>query len=76
MNAHNEIHKLLEENRMIAHIWQVEDVQYVRPDLTKDQCWKVLQRVDAKKDAELGIHWETLRITAEWLFGYYDEEEE
>lgn len=75
MNAHTEIHKLLEENCMIAHIWCLEDVKHVRPDLTEDQCWNVLLRIEGNLDAELGITWETLRIAAESLYGYYDEQD-
>ena len=28
------------------HIWSVEDVQQLRPDLDDDQAWEVLQAVD------------------------------
>jgi hypothetical protein len=63
------IDELLAGRRQIAHIWSIEDVQYIRPDLSEDQCWKVLQHVDRHKDAELGIHWLTLKFAAEALFG-------
>ena len=76
MNGLDKIHKLLHENRMIAHIWCLEDVEHVRPDLTENQCWEVLQRIEGNLDAELGVTWETLRIAAESLFGYYDDEED
>ena len=64
-----DIHELLAQHRQIAHIWSVEDVQSVRPDLTEDQAWEVLQFVDDHKDAELGITWLTLTMAAEHLFG-------
>jgi hypothetical protein len=64
-----DIHELLAQRRLIAHIWGVEDVLEVRPDLSEDQCWEVLQSVDRHKDAELGINWQTLEIIAELLFG-------
>jgi hypothetical protein len=60
---------ILADRRQIAHIWSVEDVQSVRPDLTDDQAWEVLQNVDHHKDAELGITWLTLEMAAEHLFG-------
>jgi hypothetical protein len=64
-----DIHEILAERREIAHIWAVEDVQVVRPDLNEDQCWEVLQFTDRTKDAELGITWLTLKMAAEHLFG-------
>jgi hypothetical protein len=64
-----DIHKILAERRQIAHIWSIEDVQGIRPDLSEDQCWEVLQHVDRYKDAELGITWLTLEMAAEHLFG-------
>jgi hypothetical protein len=64
-----DIHELLAERRQIAMIWSTEDVQGIRPDLSDDQCWEVLQSVDHHKDAELGITWLTLELAAEDLFG-------
>ena len=64
-----DIHELLEARRQIAHLWSVEDLQSVRPDLTEEQAWEVLQNVDHHKDAELGITWFTLEMAAEQLFG-------
>jgi hypothetical protein len=64
-----DIHALLAERKQIAHIWGVEDVQEVRPDLDEDQAWEVLQRIDRRLDSERGISWETIEIVAEDLFG-------
>jgi hypothetical protein len=64
-----DIHEILAERRQIAHIWSIEDVQGIRPDLSEDQCWEVLQHVDHYKDAELGITWLTLKMAAKHLFG-------
>lgn len=63
-----DILELLEYCRQIAHIWGVEDVQEVRPNLDKAQAWKVLQEVDRCKDASLGITWDTLTCAAECLY--------
>jgi hypothetical protein len=63
------IDEILAERRQIALIWGVEDVREVRPDLSDEQCWEVLQQVDHHKEAELGINWETLEFFAEELFG-------
>ena len=62
------VHQLLAKHRCIATIWYIDDVKGVRPDLTDDQAWEVLQEVERHHDAEYGINWTTLEITAEMLF--------
>jgi len=64
-----DVHSLLAERREIAHIWSIEDVQGIRPDLDDEQAWEVLQNVDRHKDAQYGITWLTLEMAAEHLFG-------
>jgi hypothetical protein len=71
-----DIHELLAERRQIALIWSTDDVQELRPDLSDDQCWEVLQDVDRHKDAELGITWLTLELAAKHLFGSAPETDE
>jgi len=63
------IHALLAERRQIAAIWGIEDVQQIRPDLSEDQAWEVLQAVSRQHDAEFGVTWLTLELTAEELLG-------
>jgi hypothetical protein len=64
-----DIHELLASHQQIAHIWGTEDVQKVRPDLSDEQAWEVLQYVDCRKDAKWGITWLTLEMAAGHLFG-------
>ena len=64
-----DIHEQLARNRQIAHIWGTEDVQDVRPDLSEEQAWEVLQTADRQLDSEYGLSWSTLEIIAEDLFG-------
>jgi hypothetical protein len=64
-----DVHALLAERRQIAGIWHIEDVQSVRPDLTDDQAWQVLQAVRRNHDASLGINWDVLECNADILFG-------
>lgn len=71
-----DIHELLAKRKQIAVIWSIEDVQQVRPDLTGDQAWQVLEEVDRRHDAELGINWQTLEYVAELLFGDAPESDE
>jgi len=65
-----DIHSILAERREIAIVWDITDVQEVRPDLTDDQAWEVLQQVESKQDANIGVTWETLECVAEDLFGF------
>ncbi|MEZ6143809.1 MAG: hypothetical protein R3B84_24855 [Zavarzinella sp.] len=52
----------------IAIVWQIEDVREVRPDLSNDQCWQVLQACKRYHDASVGINWDVIRSTADHLF--------
>jgi len=61
-------HEFLAKHRMIGVVWCIEDVQAVRPDLTDDQAWEVLQEVERKHDANWGICWITLEVVANHLF--------
>ena len=63
-----DIHALLAKRCQIAVIWSIEDVQQERPDLTDDQAWEVLQRVEHYHDCNYGITWDHLRMTADDLF--------
>jgi hypothetical protein len=50
--AEIDVHVLLAPRRQIASIWSIEDVQEVRPDLTDDQAWEVLQQVEREQFGE------------------------
>ena len=63
------LHELLAFRGQIALGWSIEDVQEVRPGLTAKQAWEVLQDVERKHDATIGITWDTLEWVAENLFG-------
>jgi hypothetical protein len=67
------IHDVLADRRQIAAIWSIEDVQEVRPDLTDDQCWEVLQATRRYHDATIGINWDVLSCHADMLFGLAPE---
>ena len=55
--------------RQVAVIWCVADVQSVRPDLTEDQCWDVLQKCLDQHDSEWGFTWTFIKDIAADLFG-------
>lgn len=64
-----DIHDLLAERRQIARIWGIEDVQGIRPDLSEEQAWEVLQAVKDSHEADIGINCSVLECHAEMLFG-------
>ena len=63
-----DVHQLLDENRHIAHIWGIDDVRHLRPDLSADQAWEVLQTVERRLNSEFGINWDFIRDTADELY--------
>jgi hypothetical protein len=63
-----DIHELLAKNRRIAHIWGIEDVQEIRPDLNPDQAWDVLHKVWERLDSRDGITWDILSAVADRLY--------
>jgi hypothetical protein len=65
----SDIHSTLKNRRQIAVIWSVDDVLEIRPDLTEDEAWDVLQAVEDDHDANLGICWDVLEYHATCLFG-------
>ena len=67
------VHDLLAKHRQIAAIWSIEDVKGVRPHLTDDQAWEVLEQVGDKHDADWGISWTTLETVADDLFPESDD---
>ncbi len=68
-----QIEKDLEALGFIGVFWHIDDVKEVRPDLTDDQCWQVLERVGSKHDCTVGIDWEVIRIAADLLYPEPDE---
>lgn len=61
-------HELLANRKMIAAIWCIDDVRFIRPDLSDEQAWEVLEQVGQKHDCDLGISWTTIECWAEELF--------
>lgn len=64
-----DIHTFLAQSRQIAIVWSIEDVKEVRPHLTDNQAWEVLQLVEQSHDANFGVSWETFDSAAQSLFG-------
>jgi hypothetical protein len=64
-----DIHVVLAERRQIADVWGILDVQTVRPDLSDEQAWAVLQRARRRYDAATGINWDVLACHADEIAG-------
>lgn len=64
-----DIHQFLDTNREIAVIWEVDDVLVLRPELSDEQAWQVLQHAKRHHDAGIGLNWESLEAAAEALYG-------
>jgi hypothetical protein len=56
------------ENYNISLVWHVDDVLQQRPDLTLEQCIKVLDNIENNHDANYGVSWEIIDCVAEHLF--------
>jgi hypothetical protein len=55
-------------NDWITDWWHISDVQNERPDLTDEQAREVLEMVDRRRDAEIGINWQFIQYIADALF--------
>ena len=64
-----DIPALLAKHRQVAVTWCCEDVKHVRPDLSDDQCWEVLQQGIDQHDCEWGFTWTFIKDIAEEMFG-------
>lgn len=53
-------------------VWSVGDVQTIAPSLSDDEARDVLEEVDRRHDAEIGVNWDILREFA----GSSDDNEE
>jgi len=68
-----QVHALLAKQKKIGIIWCIEDVRGLRPDLSDEKAWEVLQQVEDIHDAEWGISWTTLQTVADDLFPKPDD---
>ncbi len=63
-----DIRQYLENERSIADIWNIEDVQSLRNDLTDEEAWHVLQTIEKQLDSNLGITWDAIENVANQLY--------
>ncbi len=59
---------ILKKRHQIAQIWSVEDVLALRPDLSEEQAWIVLQQVDRRQEANFGIDWHLIEYVSDVLY--------
>jgi len=60
--------KLLAQRGYVASLWNTEDVQSLRPDLSDEQSMVVLDECMRRHDAEIGINWYVIGFHADNLF--------
>ncbi len=72
----NLIQQLLRRRRQVAVIFCVADVKGIRPDLSDEQCWDVLERCMDQHDCEWGFTWSFITDIAQELFGDTPETDE
>ena len=65
----NAFRRLLAQDDWIGIFWHIDDVRNVRPDLTPEQAWRVLEECERYHNPEVGINWMTLSVVADNLFG-------
>lgn len=63
-----DIGRLLRQRRQVAVIWSIEDVKHLRPDLSDDQAWDVLEQAYDVHDCEWGFTWTHLQTVADDMF--------
>ena len=56
-----------EKTETLVIKWNVEDVQSVRPDLNNEQANDVLYVLAENFDANIGVDWDVITMTAEQL---------
>ena len=62
------LHEMMQQERVMGFLWNTRHVRRLRPDLTDDQAWSVLQHIDASKSTKFGITWDTISWAAYDLF--------
>lgn len=70
-----DLRPLLAPSEQIAIVWSVDDVLEVRPGLTREQAFEVLEHAMNNHDAGIGINWYTLEYLASELYGDQIEQE-
>jgi len=68
MDDFGDVRQTLQNRREVGIIWCIEDVQCVRPKLTDDQAWEVLQECERHHDCEFGFTWTFIECFADKLY--------
>lgn len=56
------------DSKKISIEWHIDDVLEIRPDLDERKAMKVLNMVERKHDATVGVNWEVLDFWATELY--------
>lgn len=64
-----DLDELLQQNRIIGHLWTINDVREVRPQLTEEQAWEVLRESQDSLAVDERLNWNHIEKVADDLFG-------
>lgn len=53
----------------VPFIWSIHDVRRVRPDLSDNEAFTVLEALQLGHDSNYGVTWDTISYAADTLFG-------
>ena len=53
---------------VLYDVWHLEDIQCRRPDLSEDDCRKILLSIKRFHDASIGINWDVIDTVTDNLF--------
>ena len=60
----------------IAIVWSVDDVKVECDWLTDDQALEVLFALKSQHDATIGINWDVIRDTADYMFPEFGDDDD
>lgn len=63
-----DVDSVLAKRKQVAVIWCIKDIQEMRPDLSDDQAWDVLQQCRDAHDCNSGFTWSLIDLVAADLF--------
>ena len=61
-------------SEQISIIWEVDDVLIQNPLLTREEAMDVLEFIDNKHDANIGVNWDVIEYAIECRYPEKDKE--
>jgi hypothetical protein len=66
--------EILAAHGFVAFLWGVEDIRSVKggQNLTDEQCMEILDKIQSKHDASIGVNWDVISY---YVFDYVSDED-